>query len=62
MTTRTPTFAAFCAIVSAPPQEPSGETGSRRTMTCGATARAIASTSWGPGTQNKAKPACSRCR
>ncbi len=51
ITTRTPTFAAFCAAVSAAPQVPSGDAGSMRTMTCGATTRAIDSRSCGPGRQ-----------
>lgn len=62
MTTRTPTLAAFCAMVSAAPQVPSGADGRSRTMTCGATTRAIASTSCGPGRQWTANPALSRWR
>ena len=50
-TTRTPTLAAFAAVVSAGPQLPSGATGRSSTRTCGATARTIASSSVGPGMQ-----------
>jgi hypothetical protein len=62
ITTRTPTLAAFAAVVSAVPQVPSGTAGRSRTITCGAAARTNASRSPGPGRQKTAYPARSRCR